>query len=127
MAKSLAANIEEDRLINLIAVTSAPRHTSQPVLHLTAQIFKPSTGLISSVVKNKKELYAQELTDRYKDPKTARKLITALMAVHAECQSAKTLYLVTERHCEKWQMEGFKAFYKTVEAVMASLTQPVAA
>lgn len=114
------------RLKNLIAVTSAPRLSSQPVLDLTTSIFKPSVGLVASVVKNKKELYVQELTERYKDPKISRKMVMTLMETQVRCRDAKTLYLVTERHCEKWQMEGFKAFYKTVESAIESLTQAAA-
>lgn len=98
---------------NFIAVTSRPRKDNAVIVDLVSGRLAPSSALVGSVQKNKTSDYITELSGRYRADDN-KKFVLACSQVHSHIQGHKTVYLITHKSCEKWMMEGFKSFYKTV-------------
>lgn len=102
---------------NFIAVTSRPRKDNAKVLGLTESFFAPPNNLVGSVSKQKASDYCAHLSNLYR-AENNHNFVKFCLAANEYIHGHKTVYLVTHKNCEKWMMEGFKLFYKSIMVAM---------
>ena len=102
---------------NFIAVTSRPRKDNAKVLGLTESFFAPPNNLVGSVSKQKASDYCAYLSNLYR-AENNHNFVKFCLAANEYIRGHKTVYLVTHKNCEKWMMEGFKLFYKSIMVAM---------
>ena len=109
--------------INFIAVTSLPRRDNTVVVDLTKGLLKPSVNLTSSISKNKTSEYVKEMTTGYTATEN-QNVVRLWTRIHNHMKGRKTVYLLVNKGCEKWMMDGFKSFYKTIHEALEIVQNP---